>query len=353
MTQDKTASAALAATAAPTSAPGKNSKLSSARRALSSARRAKNDEFYTRLEDIENELRHYRQHFRGKTVLLNCDDPETSNFWFFFSRNFDFLGLERLISTHYTGLGSDNPPPSYVLELRRDLSGGAVDPTQPIRTDLKGDGDFRSDECVELLKQSDVVVTNPPFSLFREYVGQLVEHDKKFLVIGNMNAITYKELWPLIERGEMWLGSMPSFMGFKVPASSEPRSTRFWVDEVGQKWRSLGNACWFTNLDHDRRHEKLRLFRKYSPEKYPKYDNYDGINVDKVVDIPVDYDGAMGVPITFLGKHNPEQFEIVGQSRMLARRIEIGGKTPKDFVYHRTDGSFVYPYMRVVIRRKK
>lgn len=348
MTQGKTASAALAATAAPASAPGKNSKLRQ-------ARRAKNDEFYTRLEDIENELRHYRQHFRGKTVLLNCDDPETSNFWFFFSRNFDFLGLERLISTHYTGLGSDNPPPSYVLELRRDPSGGAVDPTQPIRTDLKGDGDFRSDECVELLKQSDIVVTNPPFSLFREYVGQLVEYGKKFLVIGNMNAITYKELWPLIERGEMWLGVGKSTGGnsmFFFVNSDYPDGSGVSIDSEGRKVAQV-TGKWLTNMDHDRRHEKLRLFREYSPEKYPKYDNYDAINVDKVVDIPVDYDGAMGVPITFLGKHNPEQFEIVGQSRMLARRIEIGGKTPKDFVYYRTDGSLVYPYMRVVIRRKK
>lgn len=337
MTQDKTVSAAPAATAAPTSAPGGNSKLSA-------ARLAKNDEFYTRLEDIENELRHYRQHFRGKTVLLNCDDPETSNFWFFFSRNFDFLGLERLISTHYTGLGSDNPPPSYVLELRRDPSGGAVDPTQPIRTDLKGDGDFRSDECVELLKQSDIVVTNPPFSLLRDYVAQLVEHGKKFLFIGNPNVITYKEMWPLMQDGRMWLGVTANGgeRWFKVPDEYE-HSRNVRVDEYGQKWIGVG-IRWFTNLDHDRRHEKLRLFREYSPEKYPKYDNYDAINVDKVVDIPVDYDGEMGVPITFLGKHNPEQFEIMGLANSARHIGPIAWRTI-------IDGRKIYN--RILIRRKR
>lgn len=337
MTQDKTVSAALAATAAPASTLGKSSKLRA-------ARQAKNDEFYTRLEDIENELRHYRQHFRGKTVLLNCDDPETSNFWFFFSRNFDFLGLERLISTHYTGLGSDNPPPSYVLELRRDPSGGAVDPTQPIRTDLKGDGDFRSDECVELLKQSDIVVTNPPFSLLRDYVAQLVEHGKKFLFIGNPNVITYKEIWPLMQGGEMWLGVTANGgeRWFKVPDEYE-HSRNVRVDEHGQKWIGVG-IRWFTNLDHDRRHEKLRLFREYSPEKYPRYDNYDAINVDKVADIPVDYEGAMGVPITFLGKHNPEQFELVGLDR-----YADGNQTPnKRFTIESKE-----KYARIVIRRRK
>lgn len=281
---------------------------------LHKARNAKKDEFYTRLEDIENELKHYRGHFKDKTVFLNCDDPEESNFWFYFSRNFDFLGLQRLIATHYTGLGSDNPPPSYVLELHRPTDGSKTDVESPVRTDLEGDGDFRSDEAIEYLKQSDIVVTNPPFSLFREYVEQLMEYEKKFVILGNMNAITYKEFWPYIQRDEMWLGMHSGDMAFRVPGSYEPRATRYWVDEDGQKWRSLGNALWFTNLDNPRRHEDIILFRHYegNEEQYPKYDNYDAIEVSKVANIPVDYKGYMGVPITFLGKHNPDQFEILG-----------------------------------------
>lgn len=281
---------------------------------LHKARNAKKDEFYTRLEDIENELKHYRGHFKDKTVFLNCDDPEESNFWFYFSRNFDFLGLQRLIATHYTGLGSDNPPPSYVLELHRPTDGSKTDVESPVRADLEGDGDFRSDEAIEYLKQSDIVVTNPPFSLFREYVEQLMEYEKKFVILGNMNAITYKEFWPYIQRDEMWLGMHSGDMAFRVPGSYEPRATRYWVDEDGQKWRSLGNALWFTNLDNPRRHEDIILFRHYegNEEQYPKYDNYDAIEVSKVANIPVDYKGYMGVPITFLGKHNPDQFEILG-----------------------------------------
>lgn len=281
---------------------------------LHKARNAKKDEFYTRLEDIENELKHYRGHFKDKTVFLNCDDPEYSNFWFYFSRNFDFLGLKRLIATHYTGLGSDNPPPSYVLELHRPVDGSKTDIENPVRTELEGDGDFRSDEAVEYLQQSDIVVTNPPFSLFREYVAQLMEYEKQFVILGNMNAITYKEFWPYIQRDEMWLGMHSGDMAFRVPGSYEPRATRYWVDEDGQKWRSLGNALWFTNLDNPRRHEDIILFRHYegNEEQYPKYDNYDAIEVSKVANIPVDYKGYMGVPITFLGKHNPDQFEILG-----------------------------------------
>lgn len=336
MTQNKTVSAAPAA-------------VSSSRTNgnLSASRKAKRDEYFTRLEDIENELRHYRQHFRGKTVLLNCDDPETSNFWFFFSRNFDFLGLERLISTHYTGFGSDNPPPSYVLELRRDPAGNPVDPTRPIRTDLKGDGDFRSPECIALLEQSDIVVTNPPFSLFREYVAQLAEHDKKFLILGNLNAVTYKEIWPLIQMDELWFGVTRTGTGqmwFRVPDDS-PVMTGQRVDDDGVRMQTIGTSAWFTNLDHDRRHEELRLFREYSPEKYPRYDNYDAINVDKVVDIPVDYDGAMGVPITFLGKHNPEQFEIIGCSYNYGRPVEWDESTPMAPV---VGGKNVYK--RIIIR---
>ena len=270
---------------------------------LSKARKEKNDEFYTQYSDIEKELVHYVDHFSGKVVYLNCDDPEWSEFWRFFNDKFDEYGLAGLICTHYTGILKPGEK-SYALERGAD--------GRTVRTELEGDGDFRSAECVELLKRSDIVVGNAPFSLFREYVAQLTEHDKKFLVIGNTNAITYKEVWPLIQSGRLWLGSSPSFMGFRVPDDSDPRHTRYWEEADGSKWRSLGNGAWFTNLDHARRHEELPLWKKYTPEEYPKYDNYDAINVNRVKEIPVDYDGAIGVPITFLGKWNPEQFEIVG-----------------------------------------
>ena len=181
---------------------------------------------------------------------------------------------------------------------------------------LKGDGDFRSKECIELLKEADIVVTNPPFSLFREYVAQLMEYEKKFLIIGNQNNVTYKEIFPLLMQNKIWLGYKSGDMAFKVPADSEPRVTRYWEDEQGQKWRSLGNICWFTNLDHKKRHEDLILYKTYSPEEYPKYDNFDAINVNKTEDIPMDYNGAMGVPITFLDKYNPEQFEILGLTQL-------------------------------------
>lgn len=288
---------------------------------LSQARRNKNDEFYSRLPDIENELRHYKDHFRDKTVFLNCDDPEWSNFWVYFEMNFDFLGLKRLISTHYTGLDSGNTPPSYSLEIVRGAVPGpdGLIHNEVVKTELVGDGDFRSEECVALLKQADIVVTNPPFSLFREYVAQLVEHEKQFLIIGNMNAITYKESWPLIQAGKMWLGATSFNTGlyFMIPEDFTYADTyKFEREMDGKAVARVPGVCWFTNMDHSRRHEEVILFRKYvdDPSKYPRYDNYDAINIDKVKDIPVDYDGVMGVPITFLGKHNPGQFEIVGQA---------------------------------------
>lgn len=270
---------------------------------LNGAKRAKNDEFYTRLEDVEAELQHYPNAFRGKVVYLNCDDP-SSAFWEYFSQHFAALGLKELVATKY--------PEGLLYRLKS--AGGAVEVIE-----LDGDGDFRSPECVEVLKQSDVVVTNPPFSLFRGYVAQLVEYGKDFVILGNQNAITYNEIWPYIQEGKLWLGGTPSFMAFRVPQDSEPRATRYWVDEDGQKWRSLGNATWFTNLEHSRRHEELTLRKTYTPEVYPRYDNYDAIEVSRVADIPIDYDGVMGVPITFLGKHNPEQFEVVGMHSSLRR----------------------------------
>ena len=350
---------------------------------LQRAKSAHDDEFYTRLEDIEKELRHYSHHFKDKTVFLNCDDPYESDFFKYFAMNFNHLGLKKLISVGYAHspivgsqvslfdiAGTKDTPLSkepYKVEITEvpDFNGdGAInliDVEELLKSDantistLKGDGDFRSDESVELLKQSDIVVTNPPFSLFREFISQLIEYDKKFVVLGNMNAIAYKEIWPLIQDNRIWLGSMPSSMSFRVPPNSPPRKNRYWVDDAGQKWRSLGNAAWFTNLDHARRHDEVPLFRRYSdnPAAYPKYENFDAIEVGRVADIPVDYEGNMGVPITFLGKHNPDQFEIVGDSRMVAKPMSVGGKVIKDVFYSRPDGTTKYPYRRIIVRRKK
>ena len=304
---------------------------------LNAAKEAKKDEFYTQLADIENELKHYRQHFRGKTILCNCDDPYESNFFKYFANNFNAFGLKKLIATCYNGSpvqGSelmldfgdfqDEPKKiAYKVEITEvtDVNGdGRIDLAdvrhliqndKNVLSTLKENGDFRSKECVELLKEADIVVTNPPFSLFREYVAQLMKFEKKFLIIGNQNAITYKEIFPLIMNNKIWLGYKSGDMAFTVPDSYEPRETRYWQDESGQKWRSMGNICWFTNLDHKKRHEELILYQTYSPEEYPKYDNYDAININKVDSIPIDYDGAMGVPITFLDKYNPEQFIIL------------------------------------------
>ena len=285
---------------------------------LTAAKNAKKDEFYTQLSDIENELRHYKQHFRGRTVLCNCDDPRVSNFFHYFAYSFEELGLRRLITTCYKNrdadLFSQNESERAIwLEYMGDKNGNRVPDAEEIGLhELRGDGDFRSRECIELLRQADIVVTNPPFSLFREYVAQLIQENKKFLIIGNQNAITYKEIFPLIKENKVWLGYKFGDMAFKVPADSEPRATRYWKDDTGQKWRSMGNVAWFTNLDHTKRHEPLILTSHYTPEAYPKYDNYDAINVDKTNDIPCDYDGVMGVPVTFLDKYCPEQFEIIG-----------------------------------------
>ena len=304
---------------------------------LNAAKEAKKDEFYTQLADIENELKHYRQHFRGKTILCNCDDPYESNFFKYFANNFNAFGLKKLIATCYNGspvqgselmldFGDFQDEPkriAYKVEITEvtDVNGdGRIDLADVrylIQNDknvlsvLKENGDFRSKECVELLKEADIVVTNPPFSLFREYVAQLMEFEKKFLIIGNQNAITYKEIFPLIMDNKIWLGYKSGDMAFTVPDSYEPRETRYWQDESGQKWRSMGNICWFTNLDHKKRHEELILYQTYSPEEFPKYDFYNAINVNKVDSIPIDYDGAMGVPITFLDKYNPDQFIIL------------------------------------------
>lgn len=304
---------------------------------LHAAKRAKNDEFYTQLADIENELKHYKEHFRGKVVFCNCDDPDWSSFWVYFQEGFEHLGLAKLIATHY-----EQGSQTYKLEFdgRRSADG------KPIvrQTDLEGDGDFRSTECVELLKQADIVVTNPPFSLFREYVSQLIEHKKKFVILGNNNAITYKEVFKLIRDNELWLGyGVNKTMEFRL-APDYARWSR--VDAKGNKYGKVPAISWFTNLPHKKRNEELILFRSYAgnEHKYPKYDNYDAIEVSKVVDIPADYTGAMGVPITFLDKYNPEQFEIVGIDRQLIE--ELTGKVSRFF----KGGAELYA--RIVIKRR-
>lgn len=290
-------------------------------RHLNAAKGAKQDEFYTELSDIEKELRHYRTHFKGKVVYLNCDDPRESNFFRYFSYNFEKLGLKKLIASCYKSRDADlfsqyDSEEAVYLEYDGDRNDNRVpDPGEIGIKCFHGDGDFRSAESIALLQQADIVVTNPPFSLFREFVAQLMAHDKNFLIVGNQGAITYKETFPLIAANRMWLGVNNGDMKFRIPDHYEARETRFWVDENGQQWRSLGNACWFTNLDIAKRHEDLILYRRYDPDVYPTYDNYDAIEVSKTSEIPEDYTGVMGVPVTFLDKHNPDQFEILGTTQ--------------------------------------
>jgi len=289
---------------------------------LHQAKKSKKDEFYTQLTDIEKELKHYRHHFAGKVVYCNCDDPRVSNFFHYFSHNFEKLGLKKLITTCYKNQNPDlfsnhDSEKAIYLEYEGDKNvNGVPDLAEIGIRPLKGDGDFRSEECIELLKQADIVVTNPPFSLFREYVAQLIEYDKKFVIIGNQNAITYKEIFKLIKENKIWLG--PSIHSgdreFGVPKDYPLNAAGCRVDEHGNKFIRVKGVRWFTNLDYKERHEELVLTKTYkgNEKDYPKYDNYDAINVDKTKDIPKDYDGIMGVPITFLDKYNPEQFEIIG-----------------------------------------
>ena len=305
---------------------------------LRRARRQRNDEFYTQLSDIESELRHYAGHFAGKVVYCNCDDPRISKFFHYFSYNFERLGLKKLITACYRNRERDmfsrhDSDRAIWLEYNGNANGGKVPDVRDIGVrELEGDGDFRSAECIELLREADIVVTNPPFSLFREYVAQLVQYDKKFLIVGNQNAITYKEIFPLIMDNKVWLGVTPKGqdMLFDVPegyaqelVATATEGSAYRVVEGTVKGR-LGNAAWFTNLDHAKRHEIVILYKQYSPKEYPTYDNYDAINVDKTAEIPDGWDGAMGVPITFLDKYNPEQFEILG---MTDRENRYGLKT--------------------------
>ena len=285
---------------------------------LHKAKRAKADEFYTQLSDIENECYHYWEHFKGKTILCNCDDPLKSNFFHYFYQHFEHLGLKKLICTCYRSsqiemFSQGDAERAVYFIYEGDKNGNKkLDKEELDIKELKGDGDFRSLECVELLKEADIVVTNPPFSLFREYVAQLVEYDKKFLIIGHQNAIKYKEIFRLLKENKIWLG-----YGFKGGAGhfiSKYQDIAVAGDHREGMIRVSG-VTWYTNLEHNKRHEELILYKEYNPEKnpdeYPKYDNYDAINVNKTKDIPMNYDGVMGVPITFMDKYNPEQFEII------------------------------------------
>ena len=279
---------------------------------LIKAKKAKQDEFYTQLSDIENELRFYKSFFRGKIIYCNCDDARESNFFKYFSLNFEHLGLKKLICTEYKEDGK-----GVMLVYGGDINGNRrVDDEEIQVTELNGNGDFRSEECIELLKQADVIVTNPPFSLFREYVAQLMEYNKKFLIIGNMNAITYKEIFPYIRENKLWLG-----MGY----------VKNFVQPNGEI-KKFGNINWYTNIDNKKRNQPQDLYKSYSEKDYPKYDNYDAIEVSKTCEIPMDYEGVMGVPITFLDKYCPSQFEILGHEHDLdgkgtsVGQFEINGK---------------------------
>lgn len=304
-------------------------------KSLEEAKKNKNDEFYTQLTDIEKELNNYKKHFENKVVFCNCDDPEWSNFWNYFILNFDHIGLKKIISTHYK-----KNSVSYKLECegKKDENGQFIF----IKTALIGDGDFRSEECIELLKQSDIVCTNPPFSLFKEYLSQLVKYDKKFLIIGSVNAITYKETFKLIKENKLWLGHSihSGDREFRVPDHYPLNASGTRVDNNGNKYIRVKGVRWFTNLDYKERHEDIVLFKKYNIKENPKYDNYDAIEVSKTNHIPMDYPGVMGVPITFLDKYNPDQFEIVGN--------EYDLNIPKGRVYINN----VRQYSRIFIKLK-
>ena len=330
------------------------------------ARQAKKDEFYTSLSDIELELTHYGKHFKGKVVYCNCDDPRASNFFRYFSANFQKLGLKKLITTCYRSLdvdffGRKDSEEAVYLEYTGDKTGGRVPSAEEIGIKpLTGDGDFRSAESIGLLKQADIVVTNPPFSLFREYVAQLVEYEKKFVIIGNMNAVTYKEIFPLFKNNQMWYG--PSIRSgdreFRVPTNYPINAAGSRVDEYGNNYIRVKGVRWFTNLDYPSRHKDLALQQTFSPDAYPKYANFDAIEVGKTKDIPLDYNGPMGVPITFLDKYNPDQFEILGSSKTLGQSMsQIAEKGTYQqggprFYLSNGDGTYRRMYERIVIRRR-
>lgn len=325
-------------------------------KSLNAANRAKKDEFYTQLSDIENEMRHYTAHFRDKTVLCNCDDPRNSNFFHYFAYNFERLGLRRLITTCYKNqqpdIFSENKCEQAVyLIYDGDKNGNRVpDPEEIGIHPLNGDGDFRSNECIALLKQADIVVTNPPFSLFREYVAQLIEYDKKFVIIGNQNAISYKEIFSLVRNNRIWLGY--GFRGGATHFISNYKDVATAGDHKTGMIRVSG-VVWFTNLDIAKRHEDLILYKSYTSEEYPTYDNYDAINVNRTSDIPVDYDGVMGVPITFMDKYNPDQFEVLGLCASAGYNKDVVGVPFKGDKDARPLINGKNTYARIFIKRKQ
>ncbi len=377
---------------------------------LGKAKSAKKDEFYTQIQDIELEMKHYKQHFKGKTVLCNCDDPYESNFFKYFAMNFNYLGLKKLIATcyvsspvMYTQLSlfddmeqtferpADPNKKPYKVEITEveDLTGnGAVDlddiqlllkNKKNVCTILDGDGDFRSEECIELLKESDIVVTNPPFSLFREFLSLLMAYQKDFIIIGNVNAITYREVFPHIKDNKVWLGASihSGDREFRVPDNYPLEASSCRIDpSTGFKYIRVKGVRWFTTLEYDLRHEDLVLYRHYTPEEYPKYDNFDAIEISKTSDIPCDYYGVMGVPITFMDKYNPEQFEIIGcpdytglygsddigvkriGEEWITKYRQQGGRghytaNMTSLVYYDNDGKACNTFKRILIRRKE
>lgn len=340
---------------------------------LQEAKTNKKDEFYTQLSDIERELKYYKKHFKDKVVYCNCDDPRVSNFFHYFSYNFEKLGLKKLVATCYKNQNMDlfsqnDAEQAIYLEYTGDKNGNNIpDPTEIGIKKLKGDGDFRSKECIELLKQADIVVTNPPFSLFREYVSQLIEYDKKFVIVGHQNAIKYKEIFPLIRDNKLWLG-----YGFKGGAGhfiNEHYEDYATATDRKEGMIRVSGVHWFTNLEINKRHEDLILYKKYTPEEYPKFENFNAINVDVTNDIPMDYDGLIGVPITFMDKYNPDQFEIIGvgianlglemgiepykpEHKKYRKEIQKRGAVDGD-LYMMVDGVVTVPYSRIIIRNKK
>lgn len=323
---------------------------------LNEAKKAKKDEFYTQLSDISNELKHYRKHFKDKVVYCNCDDPRVSNFFQYFALNFEKLGLKKLITTCYKNQSMDlfsqnDSEQAIYLEYFGDKNGNNLpDPEEIGIKPLKGDGDFRSKESISLLTQADIIVTNPPFSLFREYVAQLIEHNKKFVIVGHQNALTYKEIFPLIKENKLWLG-----YGFKGGAGhfiNEHYEDYATATDRKEGMIRVSGVHWFTNLDINKRHEDLILYKNYNQEEYPTYDNYNAIEVSKTNEIPCDYDGIMGVPITFMNKYNPEQFEIIGATESEGKGFSNGiWKEASNVAQAMINGKRVYK--RIFIRNKK
>ena len=323
---------------------------------LQAAKRNKKDEFYTQLVDIEREMRHYRRHFKDKVVYCNCDDPYVSAFFEYFAKNFEFLGLRKLITTCYRSqqlnlFSQNDSEQSINLEYTGGAPNSLPTPDDIGVTTLKGDGDFRSQECIEILKKADIVVTNPPFSLFSEYVAQLASFDKKFIIIGHQNAITYKEVFPLIKGNRIWLGygfkrNMAHFIAPHYEDTASDADHREGLIRVS-------GVVWYTSLDHNKRHEEMILVQRYhgNESAYPNYDNYNAIEVSKTQHIPMDYDGAMGVPVTFLTKYNPDQFEIIGATESEGTGFSCGLWNPESGIAQATiNGKRVYK--RLFIRNR-